>query len=319
MNNRQGNKLTMLMSVNAFFKEHNTFFSTKPHFVTVINELKDTVDNIFKEAGLVSQDITGSTEDKNAKRLKLEALSGKVSKAVLSYYINTGQVPPLQEDDYLQSSLQNAADSELYVAARQLFIVADPVKALLAPYSSGPADVAALNTAAELFLPEIKIARNVRRERSRSVKKLSELFRTADALLDRADGYMGVFRFSDFDLFTEYKLARQIIDRASGHTVHKKQGKVLPGFVAHAPFAPGILKAASKLNLSNMGKTGELVFYFSSRANARPQTNTKLNTVKNNKTLKTTAAEAGYTVRTPFLNIENPNARQGQWKAEVVK
>jgi hypothetical protein len=226
MTNRQSNKLDMLMSVNAFFKEHNTFFSTKPHLVSVINALKDNVDHIFTEAGIVSEDITGSTEQKKDYRTTVETLSGKVSYAVLAYYTNTGQVPPLEEDDFLQSSLSSAADSELYVAAQQLFAAADPVKALLPPYNSGPADVAALNTAAATFLPYIKIARNKRRERSRSVKQLSELFRTADALIERADGYMGVFRFSDNGLFTEYKLSRQIIDRASGHTVHKKQGKV---------------------------------------------------------------------------------------------
>lgn len=319
MNNRQSNKLDMLISVNAFFKEHNTFFSTKPHLVTVITALNNTANSIFSEAGIVSEDITGYTEQKKQYRTTVETLSGKVSQAVLAYYINTAQLPPLEEDDYLQSSLSSAADSELYVAARQLFAAADPVKALLAPYNSGPADVAALNTAAETFLPYIKIARNKRRERSRSVKQLSELFRTADALLKRADGYMAVFRFSDNGLFTEYKLSRQIIDRASGHTLHKKQGKVLPGFVNNAPFAPGILKPSTKLNLSNAGKTGELVFYFSSRANARPQAGSKLNIVKNNKTLKTTATEAGYTVHTPFLNILNPNVRHGQWKAEVVK
>ncbi|MGE0638163.1 MAG: hypothetical protein AB7G44_07310 [Bacteroidia bacterium] len=319
MNTRQNNKLSMLMGVNAFFKEHNTFFSTKPHFVTVITALKNTVDAIFAEAGIVSEDRTGYTEDKKDKRTKVETLSGKVSQAVMAYYTNTGDVSPLEEDDFLQSSLTGCADSNLYVSARQLFAAADPVKAFLAPYNSGPADVAALNTAAEAFLPTIKGSRNKRRERSRSVKKLAELFRAADTQLERADGYMGVFRFSDNSLFTEYKLSRQIIDRASGHTVHKKQGKILAGFVDHAPFAPGILKPATKLALSNSGKAGELVFYFSSRANVRPKTDTKLNTVKNNKTLKTTAAEAGYTVHTPYLNILNPNARPTQWKAEVVK
>lgn len=319
MTNRQNNKLEMLMSVNNFFTENNAVFIPFPHFPPLINALKDVVDNIFEQSGLSTENITGYTEQKNMYRSKLEMSCGKVGKALLAYFTNTGLTSPLEADDYLPSAVSSAADSDLYVAARQLHLHADPVKTLLAPYNCSAADVDALSAAAETFLPEIKVARNKRRERSRTVKKLAQLFRDADALLQNADNYLAVYQFTNQKLYTAYKLSRKIIDRASGHTVHKKQGRVLPGFVAYAAFAPGIVNEKTPLTLSNKSKAGDLHFYFSSRTSVRPAPGAPTLTVKNGKTLKATPAELGYNAQNTILNIWNPNVRHAQWKVEAGK
>lgn len=317
MNSKQENRFGMLTGVHSYYVKHSAFFNPIAHYPPLITGLKNILDSIIKQAGISTEDITGYTETKSASRKKLEKISGKVANALMPYCIYANLEPVIEPGDYLPSALSTATDSDLYVLARQLFNHAEPVKNLLPPYGSGHVDVALLNTTAENFLPQIKVARNKRRERSRSVKKLADIFLQADELLVKFDNNMAVYQYIQLDLWTAYKLSRKITDNASGHTVHKKRGQVLPGFVAGIPFSREVLKATSKLVLSNTGKTGELVFYFSSQAGVRPLSETKLNKVQHNKTLKTTATEAGYTVQTPFLNVLNPNVRHGQWKAVI--
>jgi hypothetical protein len=309
----------MLMSTAHFFKKEEAVFNPLLHFAPIITGLNSTIDEIVQEAGKVSQDITGATLDKSDRREKLEPLTHKVAAALISLCNFTGIEQLIEADDYLPSSLDGSRDSDVYVLARQLYIKANPVKDQLLPYNCTPADVDMLNTTAENFLPWIQVARNVQRERSRSVKKLAAFFKQADELLERADSHMAVYQYTNNDLFFLYKGARKIIDNASGHTVHKKSGRVLPGFVDTAPFAEGIVKPESKMIFTNSGKGGELFFYFSSKAGQRPAATTLLTKLANGKSVKTIASAAGYTVHTPVLNILNPNVRHGQWKAEVGK
>jgi len=319
MTSRQENKLGMFIGVQAFYEENDALFNPLPHFNTLITDFKNTINSIIKEAGIAGEDNTGYAIEKNEARQELEKITVKVANALETYCLSMGQTALIEADDYLPSALSNATDSDVYVLACQLSLKAVPVKNLLLPYDCTAADVEQIATASEKFLPQISVARNIRKERKRSVKKLAGYYKHADELLEKSDIYMAVYRFTRNPLWLTYKGMRKITDNASGHTVHKKKGQALPGFVAHAPFADEVLKKATKLLLSNMGKTGELIFYFSNKPNIRPQQDTKLNKVQNNKTLKTTLSDAGYSVHTPFLNIFNPNVRHGQWKAEVGK
>ena len=62
----------MLLKVQGFFQKHNSTFSPFPQFPPLINEIKDLVDTISKEAGVVISDFSGYTEQKNDDRTKME-------------------------------------------------------------------------------------------------------------------------------------------------------------------------------------------------------------------------------------------------------
>ncbi len=307
----------MLLKVQGFFERYNSTFSPFPQFPPLINEIKDLVDTISKEAGVVISDFSGYTEQKNDDRTKLEEISGKVSSALLGYGAANGQPDIVEREDYLVSSLGKSPDSELYVLAVQLYRTALPVQGSLTPYGSGAADVTELNNAAEKFLPQIKVARNQRKVKSRAAKKVKELFVQADEALRKLDIYMNVYQHANSNLYTQYRFARKIDKRVGGHTLHKKRGHVLPGNVAHAAFKPEVLKANSKLILSNTKRGGDVVFYFSANANEKPTAQTKLTTVSFKQATNITAAEAGYTLHTKELNVLNPNVTIGAWKAQI--
>ncbi len=317
MNSNQANKWYMLLKVQSFFKTFNSTFSAFPQFPPLITQIGNLIESIPKESVDVSADLSGFTQQKEDDRLALEKVCGKVGSALLAYGIANGTPYIIESEDYLPSSLTLSSDSELYVLAVQLFGVAQPVEAALVTFGSGPADVAELNTGAGKFLPQIKVGRNQRKVKSRAAQKVKELFAEADEALAKLDTYMKVYQYNDANMYDQYNTARKIDKRAGGHNVHKKHGKVLPGFVAHAPFAAEVLKATSKLILSNRKRGGDIIFYFSQRANEKPVAQTKLTTVSFSKPLKITANDAGYTVHTPHLNILNPNVTHGLWKAEI--
>jgi hypothetical protein len=319
MNSKQENAFGMFSMVLLFFKDYETFFNPLAHFQPLITGLNDLSNLIIETDSKATADNTGYTKKKNKKRDKLEVITHKVAAALMGWTSFSGTVPLIEADDYLPSSLGSSRDSDIYVLARQLYTKANPVKTLLLPYNCTAADVDQLNTNAEDFLPEIQIARNAERESARARKKVAELFKQTMELLHKADDNMAVYQYTQHKMWTEYRLARKLVNNASGHSVHKKSGRILPGFVATAAFAEGIVTSESKMILTNSGKGGDLFFYFSSKAGERPQAGTVLTKVANGKSVKSIASAAGYSVHRPVLNILNPNVRHGAWKAEVGK
>lgn len=319
MNRKLENKLGMFHKVLHFFKANESTFNPIAHFGPPIAELKGIADDIVKEEIKNIRDYTGATEQKNEVREKVEKLCAKVGSAVLAYGANNSQPDILDATDYMTGNLARVGDSELYVLAVQLYRKADPIKGFLAPYGSGTTDVAQLNTQSSAFVDQIHVPRGYRKVRTRAVQQIAALFKQADEVLQKLDAYMAVYQFVGLTLFAEYKLARAIDNRPSGHTVHKKRGKVLPGFVAHAAFREGILKPTVKITFYNTGKKGDLAFYFSARAAERPTETTKVTIVSPGKEVSIKVSEAGYTPHLTQLNIHNPNVLHGQWKAVVER
>ena len=125
----------------------------------------------------------------------------------------------------------------------------------MAPYGSGTTDVAQLNTQSSAFVDQIHVPRGYRKARTRAVQQIAALFKQADEVLQKLDAYMAVYQYNHYTLFSQYKTARAIDNRPAGHTVHKKRGKVLPGFVAHAAFREGVMSTLERVRASHVGKS----------------------------------------------------------------
>lgn len=313
----QRRKLGMLLKVHGFYVSNGSVFNPIPHFPPLITELDDLIKAISHEAGISEQDLSGATIAKTETRTGLEAICLKVGMAVRLFGVNNSEPYIIEEDDYFSGNLETVRDSELLVLALQLHGKAQPVEGSLAPYSCSPADVLKLKDLAQSFLEQIKVSRNNRRSRTRSVKKVKGLFTGADVLLEKSDDFLVVYRYINNNLWLQYRTARHIDKLGGGKNVHKKQGQVLPAGVAYAPFSKEVLKGPSKMIFTNENKEGDLLFYFSARPNELPLPETKLTKAAAGKSIKITAQEAGYTVHNTHLNIRNPNVKRGSWKAEV--
>lgn len=319
MTGRQSNKWSMLLKVNSFFNNNSSVFAPLAHFTPFINEIATLIEDITHEEASGNQNMSGYTEQKSTTRIEVETVSHTVGVALLSWGSLNAQPYIIEREYYLPGSLGNCTDSDLYVLARQLFAKADPVKNALVPFGSGPADVGLLDSRSQEFLPQIRVARNNRKMRSRSVKQVEQLFKRADEVLETLDIFLKVYQSTNPILHSKYSTARKIDKVVGGHTVHKKRGNVLPAYVAHAPFAPAVLKATARLLLTNQSRKGDVVFYFSREPRVLPLAGDKLTVVAFGKPVNITASDAGYTVHSPHLNIRNPNVKHGSWKAEVVK
>lgn len=319
MDNKQSIKWSMLVSVKTFYQQNSTIFNPLPQFPPIINEISDLIQAMTEQSAITIADFSGFTEQKNDVRLALEEICVKVSSGLVGYWVVNPQPDTIETDDYLPSYLQLSSDSELYVLAVLLYRVAQPVQGSLLPYGVTAAEVGDLNTVAEKFLLQIKRPRNQQRIKSRAIKKLKELFGQADAVLEKSDIYLKPFQFSNTNLWSRYQSARALVNRPATHTVHTKRGKVLPGFVAHAPFAPEVLTEKVNLILTNTAKGTDIQFYFAANALEKPTAQTILTSVSFRKPVTIASVQAGYTTRTPHLNILNPGASIRRWKAEVVK
>lgn len=319
MTNDQTDKLKMLWDTAFFFEKEAAVFNPLPQFPPLINELKLQTREIENQEMISTGNMTGYTEAKNQTRQTLVNLLKKVSDSLLSYGQNNSAPYIIEREDYLAGRLSDASDSEVYVLAVQLFRKADPVKASLPPYGSNPADVVLLQTTADSFVDQIRVPFANRKARSRAVAQVKKLFAQCDEVLQTLDIHMAVYEYININLYLRYRSARNIDNLSGGHTVHKKRGRVLPGFVAYAPFTAAALKGVKKFIFYNEGKKGDLQFYFSAHPRERAQAGTTLTTLNGDSRIEIAVAQSGYSAATPYLNIHNPNAFAGKWKAEVKR
>jgi hypothetical protein len=321
MTDQQEEKYGMYLSVAKFFETNWSLFGALPQFPPQTLKLKNLIVKISKEDGIATANMKGDTVVKQTTRDTLVEISKTVSKALLSYGRNNGSPYIIEEDDYLPSALSKATDSELYVLAVLLWRKADPVKASLAIFGSSPADVALLSTTADSFVEQIRVPATNAKARSRAIGNRKQYFADTEVVMQTLDDLMAVYAYTDANLFGRYRSARKPQHLAGGKRVHKKKGRVLPGSVANAPFKEKALKGVKHFIFYNEGKQkdAKLAFYFAAEANQPPQQDSKLIAVKSGEKTTMAVADTGYSAATPHLNIYNPNAQMGQWKAEVKK
>jgi hypothetical protein len=308
-------------SVAQFFDRESAIFGVLPQFPPVTLKLKNILMKMVREDVIISANMKGYTQSKNTTRVELLRLMKLVSDSLLSYGANNGDPYIIDEDIYLPSALSTSSDSELYVLGVLLFRKADPVKVSLPLYGTQLADVAALNTTADSFLMQIGVPTANRKAKSRAVARLKGLFAEMNDVMDTLDDLMAVYEYTNPNLHSRYRSARNIQNLSGGKRVHKKKGRVLGGDTAHAPFTDKGLKGVKHFILYNESKQKgtKLAFYFSAQKNAQPQHENKLIRVVAGEKTTIAVDESGYSASTPYLNIYNPNASTDYWKAEVKK
>ena len=316
MTDYQTDKLGMYEKVLLFLTTFAAELAGVTQIAGITTELEGNIDAITEAESIASEDTTGFTIQKKQAREALEGITLKVSQAAAAYFLSIGLPGKLKLSDYTKSELENARDNDLYVKSKKLWNLADPIKANLSAFNSGPAEVDDLNTAKEAFFDIIQLPASKRGEKTASGKDVEELMAETDELLNGLDIYMNTFSANE-NLYSQYKSARAI-DLSGGGSSNIRQGAIAASAVENAAYNAGVIEHDTLIAFTNTGTTAGLVFYFGETATSPPTGVPVTVTLDAAESEQQQAGDAGWSGARTFLNIYNPAAGAGAWKTEIM-
>lgn len=321
MNDNQSDHLSMYLTVNQFLLDHAPDLAGVTQITGLQALLANRIENITDYAAIAGSDTTGFTIQKSNERLELEAITLKVSRACGAYFLSIDNPGGFKLADYTASEIANKRDNDLYADSKWLYKIADPIKANLSSFNSGPADVLELKNLYDAFFDIIRLPKIKRDEKASGTKMLDKEFEKAQELVEHLDVYMLTFQTIDALLYLEYEKARAI-DSTGGGSQNTKSGTLQGNGVANAAFADDKLNASTGLLLYNNStgpNAGDLVFYFCATPTGAIPDPDKAITLAPGNDLTTTALSIDYSEAQPFLNIFNPTAAVGKWKVVIAE
>lgn len=135
------------------------------------------------------------------------------------YYEINNEESKREEVSFQKSEILYAKrDTDAYIKAKQVYQLAKPVEALLAPYNVLPADVSELNVRCEQFLSVVQLPeRKVGEKKSWNEEFTRILYTIIEEILPKKlDPLMGTLEFDNEQLYSEYLSARSIDDNPTG-------------------------------------------------------------------------------------------------------
>ena len=319
MTDQQEEKLGMFEKVRDFLTTNTTELSVVTQIAAEQTKLEKIIDDITEYAGESTADNTGFTIQKQQERTDLELIVLKVSAACAAYFLSINNPGGIKLSDYTKTEIEGSRDNDLYVKAKKLYKTAQPVEASLTAFNSGPADVADLDTKKDDFFAVIQLPADKRDQKAVSTELVQREFEKGDAVLASLDIYMNTFAAINEELFLNYTGARAI-DNTGGGSQNTKQGNIDALTVVNAPFAAGKISADTVLQFRNGGtaESGPLQFYFSSSTSGNPEGTITI--VEAGNETQNSALAFGYDpVNRKYLNIYNPNAAIGRWRAKILE
>lgn len=318
MNDYQEDKLGMYEKILAFLLNFATELTGVSQIAGIATALEDKLDDITDAQSVVGSDTSGYTMEKDEARKELTEITLKVSRAAAAYFLSIGNVGKIKLSDYTPTELEKSRDNDLYAKAKKLFKVADPVKANLTGFNSGPADVTDLDTSKETFFDIIQLPATKRGEITASVKDIDKLMGETDQQLDLLDIYMATFAATNANMYSQYQSARAI-DLSGGGGSSQRQGQLDAGSIAYATFGVNQITADTVFEFKNVEGNQQFTFYFGTSGTSAVDTNRPLYNVGPGMSHQVNATDAGFDLAHKCLNIFNAGTTgTGKWQVIIV-
>ncbi len=221
MDDSQVEFVGMLIKVKTFLNKKAAQLTDTPVIASSLQpEVEQFIEDIFSEDEDASGTISGNTELKRELRNRVERIGFEVAAACAAYYTITVPNPVLRAKcNYQRTDLSssNMRDMVLYVKMKVVHEIADPIKALLAPFGILVTDVDNLNNALEQYFAELEGPRDAIGERAASGRQVDRLIGEVRKLpTEQLDVVMKYYAVNDPELHDYYLNARSIDQTGGG-------------------------------------------------------------------------------------------------------
>jgi len=220
MNSETEDHIGTLIKVNQFCKDNSGALASNPNIAAEQTTLEADTERIFQNDSIHTRPLEGFTQMKNNSRKDLQTIVLLVRAGCMGYYTANPNPGKLMIVNFPDSKIEDDRDKIVYTMADQVHDVADPIKALLAPFQVTAADVDAIPTRMTAYknvleLPRTEEAISVAagKERDRIYQKC---FEEQTGTLAKIGNYMLPFKYTNAVLYDKYVVARAIDSSGGG-------------------------------------------------------------------------------------------------------
>ena len=213
MDSREEDKYGMFLKMESLLTARAALLSVNPAFADILTELTANDLAITQADSTANRNLTGFTINKQEKRIALNNSVLTVAAATRGYYTTNYDSTKQKLATLTRTKVEDEKDAEIITLADSVHDVAEPVKALLAPWGVASGDVDNLLVLVNAYRPTV-VAQS--RETDVSVvanADMDKLFAANDKLLnEQFDQQFAVYEFTNSSLYLEGRLARAIDD-----------------------------------------------------------------------------------------------------------
>jgi hypothetical protein len=216
MTTNQESKLNMYLTVRNFIIPNEGVTKDLPFFAASYATFMSTVSEIQTTGEIQKSDKTGLALEKNRLKKLLIRMAADYSRKITALAKFTNNITLLNEASFSETDFVRMTSVALKDYLQIIYDKAEENIGTLSEYGITPETqnvfsdcIAAYN--ASLSTPRTGIA-----EKSKATKKLTVLFKTADAAVENMDFSVGIIKLTQPDFFNGYKTSRKLVDTSSG-------------------------------------------------------------------------------------------------------
>jgi hypothetical protein len=257
MDSKQEAKVSMYLKVQLFLQNHLAALTALFSIITTYKtKLDDFITDIFDADAIATADTTGYAEAKGAKRAEATTLSVRISGGGSAYYKDQGDSGKQNEIFFNESEFTRAKDTEVFTQAMQVWRLADPVGAALAPHGITTTDISNLQLKALQYLAIVQLPQGKRSEKVAQGKKVDALMAEVDDFFkETLDPQMRVLKgTANQELLDEYESNRLIDDNPTSGSQVVVEGDLASPGIAHIPDGVNIMKGYMESGEFSRGK-----------------------------------------------------------------
>ncbi len=311
METRTENFLSMTGKLAAYFANHAADITTVlPIFPSQRTLFNTKRSGMIATAVLASTDITGHAVAKANAQKDVEESTLKVGLACAGYYTLTVPDPGKKNvTDWNKSELERMRDNDLYVAGLRTWTAADPIKALLLPFSVADTDVDDLNSQLATFFAIIETPLTMIEERSGLLLELDRRENDLrDFLNDSLDTIFAPLQVANPLIYDTYRACRSIDDAPATAGAGIIIAFVDPAQLREVDTGTAINSDTIAITFTNrtsvMANPLSVFFEDAAHTLGDPLT-TSPQTVSPGETFTLTAGELGYSPTNHVLHVQN--------------
>lgn len=221
MNNHQENKITMVKRVGDKLKENIIIWQTNTPMVNAVNEMISLRDQLETQVLIQIDNTKGvAMSTKDLKEIMISKAID-VGGVVRGYAFDINDKKLAEQLNYSKSKIINKRDMLAVEDCKHIYDIANNLvatKPIIATYQINAAKLADLKTSIDNYKTAIDTPRQATDVGSGATKKIKELIKKFDNLLNnRIDNLMLMYRVTNPDFYEAYVQSRMIIDLGIRH------------------------------------------------------------------------------------------------------
>jgi hypothetical protein len=224
MTSGQESRFSMHLVSRDFLTQNATITATLPNFVGYFTAVQSGITQIQTIREQQEFDKTGITANKNLLKTNLIAQAIDVSRKVVAYATYVNNTVLLGEVNYTESDLKRSADTILKDRCQVIYDRANANVAALSTYGVTPALLTSFLTTLNAYNVSIPKPRLGIADKKEATEQLAILLKSVDDNLSKIDTLVEVVRVSQPNFYSEYKIARKIVETGVGSLAVK--GKI---------------------------------------------------------------------------------------------